>query len=321
MLHGYEGANRAFLPLYPFLAMGVDRVFDQPLVSGLVLSVLCGALAVWVIERSEPLRPRTAWSYLPFFSGLGSLALYTLHTEALFLLLSALALSAGFGLRVWAAALWCALAVVTRQQGNLLALSVGLAVLLEAPTPRQGWRNVAVVGAASLGAFFSLWGFHFLTSGDPVAHLRAQSAWPHARTLGDVGRTLFAGEKAGAPFLQQTLDEQLHYVFALGWLAATLFMARSAGAGPGARKERLVLAVYCASSWVPMLLQGTFENAFRFSSVLFPLSFFCSGTLLSGGGSDRARALRFGALLVLVGLLTAVSHWEMIRFVKGQWAY
>ncbi|MBI3966101.1 MAG: hypothetical protein HY329_10740 [Chloroflexi bacterium] len=174
--HGYSyqaGAQSAvaFFPLYPLLSWLLSWPLGSVRLAGMVLSNLAFLGGLEVIYRlaartnGEAVAARAVWllGLFPF-----SYYFSVMYSEALFLLLGALALDLGQRGYRWPAALTGALAVTTRLSG------VALAPALFAGRRRPGWnprllRQAALTaGTVGLG-LLAFAGYLWLAFGTPLA--------------------------------------------------------------------------------------------------------------------------------------------------------
>lgn len=182
-LHGYGGpplgrpaGTAAFFPLYPLVVRGVGEVVRSLDVAGVLVSLVAGGLAAWVLR--ELARPYVGEAGARFTVLL--VALYpvgyvftALYSDALFLLLAAGSFLAAQRRRPWLAGVLGGLAVGTRALG--LALVPALVVLL---WPRGERRPAAYLRLApilllpaALGAYALYLHVHL---GDALAFAHAQ---------------------------------------------------------------------------------------------------------------------------------------------------
>lgn len=200
--NGYDAAphgpdSAAFLPLYPALIALVHRLGPSwPLAGGLVThGALAAALAyLFALARLDGDRDRglltiaatLLWPAAPFLG--------VVYPEALLLLTIAAALYHARRGRWWAAALWGALAGLTRGFGVLLALPLLIEWLgrdhRDTDTPRRRLGGALAITAPPLG-FLTFLVVLTLQRGAPLAYFRAQEALAPGSLFGALGlRTL-----------------------------------------------------------------------------------------------------------------------------------
>lgn len=288
----------AYLPLTLALVSGVSSLTGLSVyLAGSLVSVALLAAAIWLLERRDgprPFgRPRSLWGWAAFLLSPGSLALHTFHTESLFLLLSVVALHAAHDKRTLGAAVAVGLALWTRNQGVILAVTV-VVVLLAAREVRAAlW-----VGAGALGSWAMLLGYSAVLAGNPWAIYRAQAYWGPPRTVLELlGGVVMANEPD--PWNRVWVLRQL---YAFGWVASAVALFRRH------RSECL----YVGLSFLPIFVQGDAHNAFRYACVLFPAFFFLG---------DLVAASRWWAKLLAAAGWLAVHHLVLLAWLRGQWAY
>jgi len=301
---GYAGYAWVYYPLWPILIAGLGRLVPGPL--PLVAAGLSLALFVVTVERVflRPqalacLVPRTRLGWLAFLLAPASYVFHTVHTEALFLLLSMAAFALGARGKWLAAAVLAGLAALTRNQGVPVALGIGWLAYQSAPRDRRLVRFLAS-GAIS-GALFALWpAYQYLETGNAFANVAAQVNWTRAEGIGDMLKALVLGN-AKAPFEYLT---RVRHPYFLAFCAVSIAMLR--------RREQVPLAVYFLTSMSLMLFQGTVSNFFRYTVPLAPLMF------LAG---DWLSKRRLGWQL-LVLLPTVYFHLELtFNYGIGRWPY
>ncbi|GAB3311156.1 hypothetical protein EK0264_10780 [Epidermidibacterium keratini] len=136
----------AFFPLYPMLMRALASIGLEPMVAGLVITVIAGiaaAIGIYAVAR-EVLSPRAAflavllWAALPM-----SIVLSMVYSEALFTALAAWALWASLRERWLLAGVLGFAAGLTRSVGIAVGIAVTVAAILAWRRGRRGWRPVA----------------------------------------------------------------------------------------------------------------------------------------------------------------------------------
>lgn len=294
----------AFYPLWPLLVhvcspgSGATTTFVQSLLA-MALLTACVALYFTHPERHPLLAPKTRLGWLFFALAPGAYVFHSGHTESLFLFLSLSAFALAARGRWLLAACVAGLCALTRNQGVFVAVAVALWSAEDAPAGRKVARfaTAGLIGAA----FFGLYPlYQYLSAGDPLLFLHAQSAWAHATGLKDVLQTLVLGN-AVTPWEYAT---RVHHPWFLGALVGSAYFYRD--------RKQLPLTVYFILSALVMLAQGNVSNFFRFSVVLAPLVFYIG---------DRVAKTRFWwqALLLLPAL---VFHVELtFNYAVRRWPY
>jgi hypothetical protein len=298
--HGYSGTLWAFFPLVPALmSVGAFATHLPPVVIGTIVS--SGALLAFVLvvtswEPGSALAPSKAGLFLILY-GPASFALHSAHTESVFLLFSALALSGALRARWFVAAAFAGLAMWTRLPGVFLGFTV---LFLLASKVRAGALTAGKLVAAALvmsGAGLAFLGFQYLTSGSVFAFLESVNN-RHAVSALDVLRTFWLGN----PWQNTSAGSIQRHVWFIGLLVASLRYVRTAP----------VLGGYAVVSLTPFFAQAEFVNAFRHPLVLFPLWFWL--------GHQLERAPRWLQLVIVVGIVW-LNHLTTKRYALGLWSY
>jgi hypothetical protein len=172
-----QQSTAAFFPLLPFLMWLAHFVRIDPAIAGIVInnvSSLVAAIALydWVLRRWGISQARWVCAtlvLLPF-----SVFTFVLYTEGLFLAITTLALSEFERRRYWTAAIFGALSSACRAPGILISVTF----LCLSVRERRGWAGFASAAFATLGLIgFILFSAH--TMHEPLAFIKAQSAWAH----------------------------------------------------------------------------------------------------------------------------------------------
>jgi len=179
-----HSSNIAFFPLYPLLMRALGPVFGGDLaLAGLLVSWLAFFAGLAALHRllaldlDEPAADLGVWllALQPW-----SFAFTAVYTEAVFFLLSVLAMHrARSGRFLWASAFGF-LAGLCRLPGCLLVLPIGLEWLARRP---RRVRDLAAIAAVPLGAIGYL-GYLWYLTGVPDAFFRVQKAWDNNLVLG-----------------------------------------------------------------------------------------------------------------------------------------
>lgn len=287
-----DGASEARWAFYPLVPAVVGAVGGSAYFVGAALSLLAFAGFALLPHQGFGDAPgRWGWFLLAFSPA--SLVLMTFHSEAVFLFASALCFYFLSGPRFVLSLFGLAVCVLTRNQGAFVAV-IGLAVLAQS----KRWGRVAAFAAVALAAEAVLLGQAAHASGTPWAYVRAQQHWPHATGVADVVRTLWMGNAS------QEVNRHWvpRHLYALAWLGVSVLMLRGQRAAGG----------YSLLSSAVMLLQGTLQNAFRFSSVVFPAFFFLGA---------RLERQRLPVKLVVAFGWLALHHWVTLTWLRDGWPY
>lgn len=297
-----ELANRAFFPLFPTLAGGVHRLTGlSPAAAGYLCSTIFTLAAAWVARQWFGAN-RDAWRLFAFslFLGPFSLLFATLYTEALFILLSLLALNAINRERWLEAGLWVALLSATRVTGVLMGLAIvaGFAVAhlrggtLRSLVPEalRTPRLLLGLAVAPLGLLGYMLFLH-IEVGNALTFVHSQSSWgrhlqsPLVTLVGALG-------KLWSTDLADLTDVGANWALVVGLALSALL----------ARRGRIPEAVFCSGVIVISMSAGS-GSMLRFVAGLAPLGMgICE--LLAG---RRPLHLAGYPILALLGLLAAIS--------------
>jgi hypothetical protein len=270
----------AYFPLYPMLMRAAAWPFggtDAAIwAAGIAVSIGALTAALFALHRlaehltgSRPVAQRTIL-YLAVFPF--SFYFTRVYTEALFLLVTVLALSAACRGRWGVAGLFGALSTLTRPNGILIAIPlIILACTDRSPLRVQVWRLAALLPVPlALGGFS--WYVERLT-GDPLAWLRAQTHWKYSLghpPLNHLVRIAEGIETHGLYeflLLSNTSAIELAYaVLAIGILMFVPAIVRALGPRTGG-----AFGAYVALSVLVPLSGNSLVGMGRYVSVLFPV--------------------------------------------------
>lgn len=297
----YEAQDQstiAFFPLYPLLMRALAWPFgggDRALwIAGIVVSLACFLLALVVLHRlTERLcgsreSARRTVLYVAVFPF--AIFFTQVYTESLFLLLSVSAMLAAYESRWPLAGLLGGLTALTRPNGILIALPLGLLALADRPRLRELLKRLAALSTVPL-AFLGFCLFARAQTGDPLAWLHAQAHWGYSlgnppwtelmRMLDGLAREgpydYFFSHPLAVPYL-------MHGLVALCFLA--LVPSVFARLGPA-------LGAYVAVSLLVPLTGNALEGIGRYAATLFPVF------MLLGATTSR----RVHEALLIVGSL------------------
>lgn len=293
-------SSLAFFPLYPMLMRAVAWPFggsDRALwTAGIVLSYACLFLGLAVLHRlsertfgDREIARRTVlyvavFPFAYFFT--------QVYTESLFLLTSVSAVTAAVASRWGWAGLFGALTALTRPNGILIAVPLGVLALAGRPRFPDLARRAAALALVAIG-FGAYCVFAYRLSGDPLGWLKAQAQWGYTvgnRPWVELMRLLDGLEKHGpyGYFFSDPLAPYyfLHGMVALAFVALTPSLFTRLGPALGA---------YVAVSLYVPLSGNALEGIGRYAATLFP-AFMLLGTIRSRRVHE---ALLVGSALVL----------------------
>jgi hypothetical protein len=311
-------SNIAFFPLYPFLTSLVSPLIGNTLAAGMLVNNLLflGGLLVFyrlAYYRLNPSDARRAVFYLA--ASPGALFFTTAYTEGTYLLLTVSAAYLAWR-RAWIPAAVCAaLSAVTRVQGFLIWLVVGLEWLsahgwtIGTMHRSEAWRSlwqgirsdflnllaICLIMPSLLLAYLAHLG---TTYGDPLIFQRAVSSGWGSYEVGIFRPVQVIIESVTLPTICPPSCnvipgfQFLDLVVFLGILAMSVAVWRRFGAGYG---------LYCMA-YVIIQTFGYLEGMFRYAAVLFPLYL----VLAEWGRKPRRDLFLRVTFLVLQGILTAL---------------
>lgn len=294
-------SSLAFFPLYPMLMRALAWPFgggDRAIwTAGIVLSYAALLLGLAVLHRLTAATfggDREAARRTVLYVAVFPFAYFftQVYTESLFLLTSVSAVAAASFSRWGWAGVFGALATLTRPNGILVAVPLGLLALAGRPRLAELARRAFALTLVPL-AFLGYCAFAYRLSGDPFGWLRAQAHWGYTvgnRPWVELMRMLDGLERQGlyGYFLSDPLAPYyfLHAVVALAFVALTPSVFT---------RVSLALGAYLAVSLYVPLTGNALEGIGRYAATLFP-AFMLLGTI----GSRRVHeALLVGGALVL----------------------
>jgi Mannosyltransferase (PIG-V) len=302
-------SSLAFFPLYPMLMRALAWPFgggDRALwIAGIVLAYLCLLLGLTVLHRlteqhfgGREVARRTVlyvavFPFAYFFT--------QVYTESLFLLTSVSAVAAAVGARWGWAGVFGGLAALTRPNGILIAVPLGLLALAGRPRLGELARRTAALSLVPL-AFAAFCAFAYSLSGDPLGWLRAQAEWGYSvgnRPWVELMRFLDGIERNGlyGYFFSDPLAPYyfLHGAVALVFVALTPSVFRVLG---------LALGAYVAVSLYVPLSGNALEGIGRYAATLFPV-FMLLGSVVRSRRVHEALLLSGALVLSLLSALFA----------------
>jgi len=305
-------SSLAFFPLYPLLMRAIAWPFgggDRALwLAGMALSCVCLFLGLAVLHRlaEERLGAREAARRTVLYVAVFPFAYFftQVYTESLFLLTSVSAVAAAFASRWGWAGVFGALAALTRPNGILVAVPLGLIALAGRPRAADLARRVALLSPIALG-FAGYCAFAWRLSGDPLGWLRAQSQWGYSvgnRPWVELMRMLDGIDRLGlyAYFFSHPLAPYyfVHGVVALVFVALAPSVFTRLG---------LALGAYVAASLYVPLSGNALEGIGRYAATLFPV-FMLAGSLVRSPRVHEALLVSGALLLSLFSALFATWH-------------
>ncbi len=307
-------SSLAFFPLYPLLMRALAWPFgggDRALwVAGIALSYLCLWLGLTVLHHmteghfgGREVARRTVlyvavFPFAYFFT--------QVYTESLFLLTSVSAVAAAFGARWGWAGVFGGLAALTRPNGILIAVPLGLLALAGRPRLGELARRTAALSLVPL-ALAAFCAFAYRLSGDPLGWLRAQAQWGYSvgnppwvelmRLVDGLDRKGLYGYFFSDPLAAYYF---LHGVVAVVFVLLAPSVFRHLG---------IALGAYVAVSLYVPLSGNALEGIGRYAATLFPV-FMLLGSVVR---SRRVHeALLVSGALVLSLLSALFATWRPI---------
>jgi hypothetical protein len=278
-------SSLAFFPLYPMLMRALAWPFggsDRALwTAGIALSYACLFLGLTVLHRlsETTLGDREAARRTVLYVAVFPFAYFftQVYTESLFLLTSVSAVAAAAASRWGWAGLLGALAALTRPNGVLVAVPLGLLALAGRPRLAELARRAAALALVPLG-LAAFCAFSWRLSGDPLGWLHAQARWGYTvgnRPWVELMRLVDGLERHGlyGYFFSDPLAPYyfVHGAVALAFVALTPSVFTRVGPALGA---------YVAVSLYVPLTGNALEGIGRYAATLFP-AFMLLGTIRS----------------------------------------
>ncbi len=308
MMRGYSFSPQSFVfsPLLPLLGRAFNLIFQNPVASLSVCSLIFGVL--WI-----PFYQLVAEKYISKQAALGSALMFALspyvflfttvaYSEGLFLFFTLGAWYLFLRGKVAIASSLAAISALTRISGAVLVLPMLIVTLREKSTQRI--RRIAF-SLLPLLALLSWLSYCQLTANDFFAFMHV-TEWSSLYTF----RTLiFDGLRQNGFSVFDTLLPVPHQ-----WLAP--FAVVAALAVPPfliykVAKTEKPHAIYSSLCFVWLLMFGALMSMPRYVSVLFPLWIPLTGTL-----TYNKKSIAFLALLSLASFLVSLTLW--IDFLSGK---
>lgn len=265
----------AFFPLYPMLMRTAAWPFgggEKAIwTGGIIVSCAAFALSLLALHRltqhlcGDREAARRAVLYLALFPF--SFFFTRVYAEAVFLLTSVLAVSRAYEGRWWHAGLWGALATLTRPNGILIGLPLGLLALGRRPAPRGLARRFATLLPVPV-ALAGYCAYVYTLSGDPLAWLSAQAHWgyslghpPWEQLLKMLARIVKYGFHDYFFVSKMAAFDLFHGATALIFLALVPLICKRLG---------IALGAYVLVSLLVPLSSNSLVGIGRYAAVLFP---------------------------------------------------
>jgi hypothetical protein len=273
----------AFFPLYPMLVKLVAAPFGGSPAATWIAAIAVswaaffGALLALHDLTERVTGSREAARRTVFYIAVFPFSIYftRVYTEAVFLLLTVLAVRAAYGSQ-WAwAGVFGALATVTRPNGILIGLPLLVMALAGRPAPGVLIRRFAALALipAALAAYS---GYVYTLSGDPLAWLDAQRHWgyslnrlPHRHLLSGLAAIEQEGLYAWLLRYDTAPFDFFYIAVALLFLVLVPAIVQRFG---------WALGLYVLASLLVPLSGNALVGIGRYASVLFP-AFMLAGTI------------------------------------------
>lgn len=301
---GYRGftagqSNIAFFPLYPLSVRALRALGLGPWASGLLVSNLAFLVALWVLLELG----RTRLGLEPARRGAVYLAVFPFsyffshyYAESLFLALTLAAFLAAERRRWWVCAVLGFLAALTRPQGILLVVPLGIWAIQSAwqalraeprtaderptadeapaaePAARPLWRAtlgpvLAIIGPVlGLGLFtaYVAW-----LTGDPFNWLRAHQAWSYELGMRPWDAyAIFASKVVHVGWYNALISAPHSILYLVGAVPALAFLVLLVPVG---RHLGLAYAAWAVAMLLVAMGAGSWEGLGRYCAVTFPV--------------------------------------------------
>ena len=305
-------SSLAFFPLYPLLMRALAWPFgggERALwVAGIALAYLCLFGGLVVLHRltethfgGREVARRTVlyvavFPFAYFFT--------QVYTESLFLLTSVSAVAAAFGARWGWAGVFGGLSALTRPNGILIGVPLGLLALTGRPRPPELARRMAALSLVPLG-FAAFCAFAYRLSGDPFGWLRAQAQWGYSvgnRPWVELMRLIDGIDRSG--LYGYFFSDPLAVYYFLHGVVALIFVALAPSVF---RHLGLALGAYVAVSLYVPLSGNALEGIGRYAATLFPV-FMLLGSVVRSRRVHEALLVSGALVLSLLSALFATWH-------------
>jgi Gpi18-like mannosyltransferase len=318
------GSEFAFFPMWPMILKSFSAIFGPTYIQiqGLIISfVLFAATLLMICRRPESLslqkdeiRPiqylysSSLIATFPLIFNPGSWIYFSNHTESLFLFLSVLAFQQAYKGNLYWSSIFAGIASVTRNQGVIVAICVGLYFLLNKNRiGRHRFMCFTISGVIS-GSFYITWlAFLYLKTGNIFASMDAQKHWSIIDSFGSyISNLLWLSPRNAIRAL-------------LFWsiLGSSVFVILKSS-----QKRKIIpICTYLILSVLLWPLQGNnFPQAFRFGAVLFPF-WLMVGNQLDAMMNSKSRVKEFIGVMVASFLIFMYFRVTHFYFTQSGWPY
>ncbi|HEX5707064.1 MAG TPA: mannosyltransferase family protein [Pyrinomonadaceae bacterium] len=304
-----EGEARkwiVFYPLYPLATRVLSYVFQDYLLSALVVSALASIAAALLLQRlveidfDRTIARAAVWFMFIFPT---SYFFHTSYTESLFMAIALGAFLAARGRRWWVAGLLAALACMTRVNGLMLVPALAVEAFLQyREDPARGlraeWLWIALAGVG-VAIYLSV---NYAVHGDPFAFQKiTQAAWHKqlAPPWEGIAAAWDAGWRAPAEAHMVGVEE---FFFILLGLACTVWCWLTL---------RASYAVWMTFNWLLWTSTSFILSTPRYTLILFPIYILFARL--------AARRPVWGGVITAWSLLFLALFTGL--FVRGHWAF
>lgn len=285
---GYIGTGliQAFFPLYPYLVSFINIIFNNLIISGLLLSnlfAIFSMLALYIYTKNQ----KIAWKSLLIFLLMPTSFFFgSLYTESLFLFLVILTFISLEKKQIWLATFAIFLAGMTRIVGIFLLPSAILFLLLPNTSifdllknfKKEFFlkeiktnfitqkKNIAILMLGSLGLIFYM-SFLKYEFNDPLYFFHVQSEFGGVREerIITYPQVLYRSIKILMTVSKQEISYFTYLLeFFVGTVGLLLVILST-------YKKNISLFVFCLSAFILPTLTGTFSSMPRYILVCFPI--------------------------------------------------
>lgn len=177
--NGYSLTEQAYFPLYPLLIRFVNLLIQNPILSGLLISLSASILGIFILQKYLPHvtnARNVKWVIFALLCYPTSYYFGVMYTEGLFffLLVSTL-LSIVTGRKTLATLLGFFLAL-TRVQGIFILIPIIL-MMIAAMRQKRSWYSIAAIATGPILGLTTYMGYLWKTLGDPLYFIHAQEAF------------------------------------------------------------------------------------------------------------------------------------------------
>lgn len=303
---GYQyGLTQAFFPLYPILIKGFNFIFQNSLISALVISHLSfiGFLYMFLkLGQLDLKKPVVYWAAILLLFFPTSFFFFGVYTESLFLLLAALSFYLARKKQFFKAALTISLASATRLVGIFLLPSLIWEYYHKNKKPNLVKISLlSLLSSTGLLSYLAFLQKHF---NDFLIFVHSQPGFGAGRQVDKLIMIYQVVFRYLKMLLTVSLQNEIYPVLAFEFLVSILAIGLIIYAFY--KKLRTSFLIFIIPALLLPTLTGSFSSMPRYVLVAFPLFF-----LLAKFNKSKKIPLLISFFLILI--------WAFIRFARGYW--